>query len=239
MTGKLAGKIALITGASRGIGKGIAEAFAAEGASLVLLARSLDELKANAAELEKQGVTAVPVQADVTDERQVVEAFDVIRDRFKRLDLLVNNAGRGEHAPIDALPVEVWDRVIALNLRGPFLCTREAFRIMKAAGGGRIINISSIAGKRARPFTAPYAASKAALWSLTQVTALEGREFGITCGCVFPGNVLVERLRDRREPMMKIEHLAPAVVAMAALPPEVTMLETVVLPTAQPYIGRG
>ena len=236
---KLEGKVALITGASRGIGKGIAEAFAEEGADLVLVARNLAELTHNAAQLAHKGVTAIPVQADVTDEKQVHDAFEFVQARFGRLDLLVNNAGKGDHAPLDEMTVETWDRSIALNLRGPFLCTRQAFRMMKNTRSGRIINIGSIAGRRARIHTAPYAASKAGVWALTEVTALEGREFGITCGCVFPGNVLVERLRDRKEPMMPISSVAQTVLLMASLPPDVSLLEAVVLPRDQPYVGRG
>ena len=104
---------------------------------------------------------------------------------------------------------------MAANLRGPFLCTREAFRIMKPAGGGRIINIASIAARRVRPHTAPCSTSKHGLWGLTQVTALEGRPFGISCGCLYPGNTLVEKLRNRKEPMMTVQDLVQAVVAMA------------------------
>jgi NAD(P)-dependent dehydrogenase (short-subunit alcohol dehydrogenase family) len=134
--------------------------------------------------------------------------------------------------------------VMAVNLRGPFLCTREAFRIMKKQGGGRIINLGSISAQRVRPGSAPYSASKHGIWGLTQVTALEGREFGIACGCLHPGNVLVERRKDSGkseddEPMISIEELAQTAVHMATLPPHVNMLEAIVLPVGQRYVGRG
>ena len=227
----LEGKVALVTGASRGIGEGIARALAGEGAQVILVARDKEALAAIATGLPNSKA----IQADITDERQVQKAFA----QCDRLDLLVNNAGISEGAPIDELTLETWERIIAANLRGPFLCTREAFRIMKRQGGGRIINVSSIAAKRVRPKTAPYAASKHGLWGLTQVTALEGREFGIACGCLFPGNTLVERLPHKHEPNMKVEELARTVVAMAALPPHVNMLEAVVIPVKQLYLGRG
>jgi NAD(P)-dependent dehydrogenase (short-subunit alcohol dehydrogenase family) len=237
--GKLDGKVALITGASRGIGQGIAEALGAEGSDLVLLARDAAALERNAGELSRNGTRALPVTTDVTDERQVQQAFALAMERFGRLDLLINNAGISEGGALDELTLEAWDRVMAANLRGPFLCTREAFRIMKPAGGGRIINIASIAARRVRPHTAPYSTSKHGLWGLTQVTALEGRPFGISCGCLYPGNTLVEKLRNRKEPMMTVQDLVQAVVAMATLPPHVNMLEAVVLPVGQMYLGRG
>jgi NAD(P)-dependent dehydrogenase (short-subunit alcohol dehydrogenase family) len=133
--------------------------------------------------------------------------------------------------------------VIAVNLRAPFLCTRAAMRAMKAQGGGRIINIGSISAQRVRHGSAPYSASKHGLWGLTQVTALEGRDHGITCGCLHPGNIQVERrLTDREEdaePMMTVDEIAEVAVLMAVLPPHVEMLEAIVLPSQQLYVGRG
>jgi len=240
---KLEGKIALVTGASRGIGLGIAEALAAEGASLVLTARNAERLNQDAESLARAGTTVIAVPADVTDEAQVGEVFRHTREQFGRLDLLVNNAGIFDGGPLDELSVETWDRVMATNLRGPFLCTREAMRMMKAQRGGRIINIGSISAQRVRPHSAAYSTSKHGLWGLTQVTALEGREYGITCGCLHPGNVAVETLAEARrlnqEPTMTADEIAQAAVAMATLPPHVNMLEAIVLPIGQPYLGRG
>lgn len=240
---RIKGKVALVTGASKGIGWGIALGLAAEGASLVLVARNAELLRRNTEELQKNGTAVLAIPADVTDETQVQELFRQTMERFGRLDILVNNAGIFDGGALDELSVEVWDRVMATNLRGPFLCTREALRIMKVQGSGRIINIGSISAQRVRPNSAAYSTSKHGIWGLTQVTALEGREFGITCGCLHPGNVEVETLAEARringEPVMNTEDIAHAAVAMAALPPDVNMLEAIVLPIGQPYIGRG
>ncbi|HQR31892.1 MAG TPA: SDR family oxidoreductase [Blastocatellia bacterium] len=240
---KLNGKVALITGASQGIGQGIADAFAAEGASLILSSRNAELLDQNAETLSEAGANVLVVPADVTDEAQVRELFRRTMERFERLDILVNNAGIFDGGPLDELSVETWDRVMATNLRGPFLCTREAMRIMKEQRGGRIINVGSISAQRVRPNSAAYSTSKHGIWGLTQVTALEGRDFGITCGCLHPGNVDVETLAESRrqngEPVMAADDIAQAAVAMAALPPHVNMLEAIVLPIGQPYLGRG
>src|SRR5262245_47731302 len=143
---RLESKIALITGANRGIGRGIAEAFAAGGAALILTARDGVLLNETAEALRRSGAEVMAVPADVTIEKQVQEVFRQAMDRFGRLDVLVNNAGTfSGYAPIDEMTVESWDWIMAVNLRGPFLCTREAFRIMKRQRSGRIINIGSIA----------------------------------------------------------------------------------------------
>jgi NAD(P)-dependent dehydrogenase (short-subunit alcohol dehydrogenase family) len=237
---RLEGKIALITGANRGIGRGIAEAFAVEGAKLILMARDAALLTETAAALQRSGADVLALPADVTDEAQVQEVFHRAMDRFGRLDILVNNAGTFEgYGPIDEIPVEAWDKILAVNLRGPFLCTREAFRVMKAQRGGRIINIGSIASQRVRPHSAAYSTTKHGLWGLTQVTALEGRDHGISCGVLNPGNVRVEKRAGDPEPMMDVEDIAQATVAMAALPPHVNMLESTVLVLDQPFLGRG
>jgi NAD(P)-dependent dehydrogenase (short-subunit alcohol dehydrogenase family) len=241
--GKLAGKVALVTGAGRGIGRGIARGLAREGASLVLAARNESELAAAAEEVEAIGVEVLAAPTDVTSEEQVDALFAKLRERFGHLDLLVNNAGAFDGGPLDELSVEDWDKVIAVNLRAPFLCTRAAMRIMKPQGGGRIINIGSISAQRVRYHSAPYSASKHGLWGLTQVTALEGRDHGITCGCLHPGNIQVERrLTDRvedAEPMMTVDEIAEVAVLMASLPPHVELLEAIVLPSKQLYVGRG
>ena len=241
---KLTGKIALVTGANRGIGKAIALGLAAEGACVAITARGKEDLERTADEINKLKSVVLALPADVTDERQVEQLFTQILARFGRLDILVNNAGAFDGGPLDELSVEAWDKVIAVNLRAPFLCTRQAFRIMKNQKGGRIINIGSIAASRVRPNSAPYSASKHGLWGLTQVTALEGREFGISCCALHPGNVMVERRqgsgkKEDDEPMMSAAELAETAVLMATLPPHVNMLEAIVLPIGQMYVGRG
>jgi NAD(P)-dependent dehydrogenase (short-subunit alcohol dehydrogenase family) len=242
---QLSGKVALVTGASRGIGRAIALAFAREGASLALAARSPDRLAAvaeEAAEISEAKVIAHP--ADVADEGQVEGLFARMKEEFGRLDLLVNNAGAFDGGPLEELSADAWDRVLNTNLRGPFLCTRAALRLMKPARSGRIINIGSIAGQRTRVNAAAYTASKHGLWGLTQATALEGRDYGVTCGALHPGNVAVERRQssgktEDDEPMMSPEDVARVAVLMATLPPDVEMLEAIVLPHRQLYVGRG
>ena len=241
--GKLTGRVAMITGGNKGIGKAIARGLAQQGSDLVLVARGEAELRAAADEIAAHGTQVLVVPADVADESQVKSLFDRTRERFGRLDTLVNNAGAFDGGPLDELSTEVWDKVIAVNLRGPFLCTRAAMRLMKPRGIGRIINIGSISAQRVRPHSGPYTASKHGLWGLTQVTALEGREHGITCCCLHPGNVRVERRHtddeSDAEPMMSMDEITEVAVLMATLPPHVTMLETIVLPRDQLYVGRG
>jgi NAD(P)-dependent dehydrogenase (short-subunit alcohol dehydrogenase family) len=242
--GKLTGKVALVTGGNKGIGKGIALGLVREGARVTITARGSEALQRTADELSAQGAEVLALPADVTDEQQVQDVFTKAMERFGRLDVLVNNAGAFEGGPLDQLTAATWDHVLAVNLRGPFLCTREAMRIMKRQGGGRIINIGSISAQRVRPHSAPYSASKHGLWGLTQVTALEGREFGISCSCLHPGNTQVERRlgsekKEDEEPMMTVAELVETAVLMATLPGHVNMLEAIVLPVGQQYIGRG
>ena len=241
--GKLEEKVAIVTGGSRGIGKAIARGLAGEGAKVVIAARGVEKLNETALELAAVSATVVPIPADITEEVQVNALFQRTLELFHRLDILVNNAGAFDGGPLDELSVETWDKVMAANLRGPFLCTRAAMRIMKPQAGGRIINIGSISAQRPRMNTAPYATSKFGLWGLTNATALEGRRFGITACCLHPGNVprVDASSQERRggEPMMAAEELAEVAVLMASLPPHVNMLEAIVLPLGQPYLGRG
>ena len=242
--GQLDGKVAIVTGGNRGIGKGIAKGLAAEGASLTIAARDGDLLAQTAAEIRANGAQVLAVSTDVTDEAQILALFEKAMAEYGRLDIMVNNAGAFDGGALDELSTEAWDWVIGVNLRAPFLCTREAMRIMKEQGqGGRIINVGSISAHRVRPRTAPYSASKFGIWGLTQVTALEGRPHGITASCLQPGNTYVERVQNRpqppTEPMMDVDDLAQAAVLMATLPPNINMLEATVLPIGQLYVGRG
>jgi len=242
--GKLESKVAIITGGGSGIGKGIAQAFAGEGCNVVLAGRTVPRLEAAAAEIRATGVDALAIPADVTDEAQVVALFKATMDRFGRLDLLVNSAGAFDGGPIEDLTLEAWNNVIGACLTGPFLCIREAFKIMKPAGGGRIINIGSISAQRSRMNSAPYTSGKFGVWGLTQAAALEGRAYGISVGALHPGNTLVERRMasgkvSDDEPMIATEEMARVALLMATLPPEANMLEAIVLPVEQLYIGRG
>ena len=152
--GGLDGKIALIPGSSRGIGKGIARGMAREGASVVITSRNAESVHATAKELEASGATVLAFPADVTDEAQVEQLFAATMERFGRLDILFNNAGAFDGGPLDELSTEAWNKVIATNLTAPFLCTRAAMRIMKRQGGGRIIKVASISAQRVRPRSA-------------------------------------------------------------------------------------
>ena len=242
--GQLDGKIALVTGSSRGIGKAIAIAFAKEGASLVLAARTVAGLNATAKAIKALGRDVEVVPTDVKIEPQIDNLFKKTLERFGRLDILVNNAGIFTGGPIDKISTEDWDNVIATNLRAPFLCTRAAFGIMKAQGGGRIINIGSISAQRVRSNNAPYSCAKFALVGLTHTIALEGREYNINCGILHPGLALPEEIRNRGggppgEASMTLEEIAAAAVYMACQPPHVNVLELIQLPRDQLYLGRG
>lgn len=248
--GKLESRVAIVTGGGSGIGKAISRDFAKEGASVILAARNSTKLAKAAEELEAPGSTVVPIPTDVTDELQVNSLFERVIARFGRLDILVNNAGVTDGGPLTDLAVETWDKVMATNLRGPFLCTRSAMRIMKKQGTGRILNIGSISAQRPRFNSAPYATSKFGIWGLTIVTALEGREYGVSACCLHPGNVRVEGSTEEAgvvsgipgyssEPLMKPDEIAAVATLMASLPPHMNMLEAIVLPVKQAYLGRG
>jgi NAD(P)-dependent dehydrogenase (short-subunit alcohol dehydrogenase family) len=242
--GQLEGKIAIITGAGTGIGGGIARAFAAEGATLVLASRNPQHLDAMATLLREAGAAVLTIPTDVTDELEVIALFAQTVERFGRLDILVNNAGVSGGGPLEELSLDTWQHVLAVNLTGPFLCSREAMKLMKRQNGGRIINIGSISAQVPRLHSVPYTTSKHGLVGLTKATALEGRDYGVTASCLHPGNVATELRKasedpNNQEPEMTPDELATAVVTMAALPAHVNMLEAVVLPVTQPYLGRG
>jgi len=242
--GKLDGKVALVTGANRGIGRSIARGFAREGARLTTAARDAALLEEAAAELREMGAEVLAIPTDVTDEAQMESLFSQHMERYGRLDVLVNNAGAFDGGALDELTLAAWDKVMAVNLRGPFLGTRAAMRIMKPQGGGRIINVGSISAQRVRMNSAPYSTSKHGIWGLTQCTALEGRPYGISACALHPGNALTERRAEStqpqdREPMMTTDELAETAVFMACQPPHVCVLEAIVLPVEQLYVGRG
>lgn len=239
--GRLDDKVAVVTGGGTGIGKGIARAFASEGADLVIASRNRARLEETAGELRALGAEVLVVTADVADEDQVGDLFEQVFVHFGKLDVLVNNSGIFERAAIDEMTYEAWRKVVDVNLSGAFLCTREAMRIMKPRGRGRIINIGSISAQVPRFDSAPYTATKHGLVGLTKSTALEGREFGISACCLHPGNVESDMTTvvQGKEPMMTQEDIAAVALTMAALPPHVNMLEAIVLPVDQEYLGRG
>jgi NAD(P)-dependent dehydrogenase (short-subunit alcohol dehydrogenase family) len=247
--GRLDGKVSLVTGSSSGIGRAIARGLAAEGSAVVLAARRAERLKELAEEIAAGGGTALPVPTDVSSELEVERLFQATRERFGRLDVLVNNAGTIARGAVDELPVAAWDEVMAVNLRGPFLCSQQAMRIMKEQRSGRIINIGSLSAQRVRPNNVAYNMSKFGLDGLTHSVALEGRPFGITCGSLHPGNTKSEFGGQTQgpppppgttsEPRVETEEMIQAAIFMATAPPHLNVFQMIVLPIDQPYIGRG
>jgi NAD(P)-dependent dehydrogenase (short-subunit alcohol dehydrogenase family) len=236
-------KVALITGAGSGIGKATALAFLRDGFRVVLAGRHAEKLSAVAAEAGGSA-QALVCEADVIRPDAVRALFDSAQAKFGRLDVLFNNAGlNAPFLPLEDLPYEKWREVIDTNLTGAFLCTQQAFRLMKdqTPRGGRIINNGSISAHTPRANSAPYTASKHAITGLTKSTSLDGRKYDIACGQIDIGNALTElgsRL-PQAEPMMDVNHVANAVLQMAKLPLEANVQFMTILATKMPYIGRG
>ncbi len=249
-----ANRVALVTGAGTGVGRAASLALLREGYDVVLSGRRREPLEAAAAEGEGAGARALVVPADVADPASVEALFARAREAFGRLDLLFNNAGVGAPAiPLEDLTFEQWKAVIDTIVTGTFLCTQEAFRIMKAQEprGGRIINNGSISAQVPRPHSAPYTAAKHAITGLTRSTSLDGRRYDIACGQIDIGNAatpMTERMKRgvpqadgsvAVEPTMDVRHVASAVVYMASLPPEANVQFMTVMATKMPFIGRG
>jgi NAD(P)-dependent dehydrogenase (short-subunit alcohol dehydrogenase family) len=235
-------KVALITGAGSGIGKATALAFLADGFRVVLSGRKRAALEAVAA--SAAGGQTLVFEADVTDPEAVRALFAATHEKFGRLDVLFNNAGVGTpFIPLEDLGYEQWRKVIDTNLTGAFLCTQQAFRLMKDQDprGGRIINNGSISAHTPRANSAPYTASKHAITGLTKSTSLDGRKYDIACGQIDIGNALTELAAKlpQAEPMMDVEHVANAVLHMAKLPLDANVQFMTILATKMPYIGRG
>lgn len=236
-------RVALITGAGSGIGKATALAFLRDGFRVVLSGRHTDPLE----EVARQSGAperAIAVAADVTQPEEVRALFEATRTKFGRLDVLFNNAGVGTpFIPLEDLTFEQWRAVIDTNLTGAFLCTQQAFHLMKSQDprGGRIINNGSISAHTPRANSAPYTASKHAITGLTKSTSLDGRKHDIACGQIDIGNALTELASKlpQKEPMMDVSHVADAVLMMAKLPLEANVQFMTILPPKMPYIGRG
>ena len=248
------GKVAIVTGAGTGIGKQAALALLHEGYSVVLAGRRRELLDATVRESKSPGSRALVVSADVGDPASVKTLFAKTRETFGRLDLLFNNAGVGAPGiPLEDLTYEQWKSVVDINLTGAFLCTQEAFRIMKTQDprGGRIINNGSISAHAPRPNSAPYTATKHGMTGLTKATSLDGRKYDIACGQINIGNAATEMTaRMKRgvpqangalevEPTFDAEQVARAVVYMASLPLEANVLFITVMATKMPFVGRG
>jgi NAD(P)-dependent dehydrogenase (short-subunit alcohol dehydrogenase family) len=240
----LKNQVAVVTGASSGIGAAIARLFAQNGAEVVLAARSLDKIEQLAEEIIELGGSAWAFQTDVTDESSVMELFKAVDGRSASLDILVNNAGIGKGGPTAELTFETWRKVMSVNLDGAFLCSREAFKRMQSQRRGRIINIGSVSAKMPRVDSAPYTTSKFALEGLTRSLALDGRPYGISVGVLQPGNTMTAIWEGREEKAnaegtMTAEDLAKVALSMAALPDGVSILDCTVLPISMPFLGRG
>jgi NAD(P)-dependent dehydrogenase (short-subunit alcohol dehydrogenase family) len=248
------GKIAIVTGAGTGIGKHTALALLQEGYSVVLAGRRAEPLQATVAEAGPASARALAVPTDVGDPAAVRALFAKTLETFGRLDLLFNNAGTG--APpvlLEDLTYEQWKAVVDVNLTGAFLCTQEAFKIMKSQDprGGRIINNGSISAHAPRPNSAPYTATKHAITGLTKATALDGRKYDIACGQIDIGNAATDMTARMKkgvpqangsievEPTMDVNDVARAVVYMASLSLEANVQFITVMATKMPYVGRG
>jgi NAD(P)-dependent dehydrogenase (short-subunit alcohol dehydrogenase family) len=243
---ELENRIAIVTGASKGIGEAIAQAFAAAGAKVVLAARNRADIDAVASEIADEGGTAFPVATDITREADIVNLFKTVVEQHGRLDILVNNAGITLGQPTDQIELRDWQRVIDTNLTGAFLCSREALKIMKPQKSGRIINIGSISSITPRANGAPYAATKLALEGLTRSIALDYREFNIGASIIHLGATASSWMKVRPEEAvgpdyhLPLEDVGRLAVFMASLPTEANMFETTILPIQQrSFIGRG
>ena len=249
-----AGKVALVTGAGSGIGRAVAAALLQEGYKTVLTGRRADALDESLALAKAPKDAALAVPADVTDPKSVAALFQAVKAKFGRLDVLFNNAGVGAPAiPLEDLTFEQWKAVVDTNLTGSFLCTQEAFRIMKdqKPRGGRIINNGSISAHVPRPHSAPYTSTKHAITGLTRSCSLDGRAYDIACGQIDIGNALTElaaRMAQgvpqadgsvKPEPLMDVEHVGSSVAYMASLPLDANVLFMTVMATKMPFVGRG
>ena len=236
--------MAIVTGASSGIGAAVARAFAAGGARLMLAARRADRLEALARELDPSGGRVRWQVTDVTSEEEVVALF-AAAEAFSPVTLVVSNAGVATHCPTIDMTVERWRADIDVNLTGAFLCGREALRVMRPRGRGRIINMGSLSAQIPRPDTIAYVASKFGLEGLTRSLALDGRPYGITASIIHPGQTMSELLGDRpdlaapSDRLMEARHVAELIAMMAAVPDTINLLSATMLPIAQPYVGRG
>ena len=247
-------KISIVTGAGTGVGKSASLALADEGWTIVLAGRRKDPIEAVANEIKSRGGNASAIVTDTSDTKSVKGLFEETKRAFGRLDLLFNNAGT--NAPgvsLEELNFEQWTNVVNVNLTGVFLCTQEAFRLMKAQTpmGGRIINNGSISAHVPRPGSAPYTATKHAVTGLTRSTSLDGRKYNIACGQIDIGNALTEMAARMTkgvpqadgsiqvEPVMDVANVGKTVAHMASLPMEANVQFVTVMATNMPFIGRG
>ncbi|MEW9584799.1 SDR family oxidoreductase [Paraburkholderia sp. DGU8] len=254
MTGTKTGKVALVTGAGSGIGRACALTLLKHGYDVVLAGRRQAALDAVVQQAQGLAGAALAVACDVTDAASVAALFDRVRERFGRLDVLFNNAGRGgSPVDIDQLDIDEWRAVVDTNLTGVFLCTRAAFGMMKTQSprGGRVINNGSISAHAPRPNSIAYTATKHAITGLTKAVSLDGRKYDIVCGQIDIGNAETEMAaRMARgvpqangeiaaEPLMDVQHVADAVLYMAGLPLSANVQFMTIMASKMPFVGRG
>jgi len=247
-------KSALVTGAGSGIGRAVTLALLREGYSVALAGRRQESLAEVAREAGELGPRTLAVPTDVRDAESVRQLFGQIKEKFGRLDLLFNNAGIGAPSkPLEELTFEEWQAVVDTNLTGSFLCTQEAFKIMKdqSPQGGRVINNGSLSAHLPRPNSAPYTATKHAITGLTKSVSLDGRKYNIACGQIDIGNAATSMAAGMKhgvpqangqievEPTMDPVEAARAVVYMASLPLDANVLFLTVMATKMPFVGRG
>ena len=247
-------KIAIVTGAGTGVGRSATLALLDMGYAVALAGRRREPLEETASMAAGRAAHTLVVPTDVAQPRSVRNLFDQVRQTYGRLDLLFNNAGiAAPGVPLEELRLEDWQAVVDVNLTGPFLCTQEAFRIMKNQHprGGRIINNGSISAHVPRPDSAPYTATKHAMTGLTRSTALDGRRYDIACGQIDIGNAATEMTesmgqgvlqangRMEPEPTMSVEEVGRAIRYMAGLPRNTNVLFMTILANRMPYVGRG
>ena len=247
-------KVAIVTGAGTGVGQCTAISLLREGYSVALAGRRKNLLEVTVKEAGDTGSPTLVIPTDVSDPDSVRELFKQTKKTFGRLDLLFNNAGIGAPpVPLEDLTYEQWKAVLDVNLTGSFLCTQEAFKIMKSQNprGGRIINNGSISAHVPRPFSSPYTATKHAITGLTRSTSLDGRAYDIACGQIDIGNAATEMTAPMEEgiiqangkilvePRMDASNVANAVVHMASLPLNANVMFMTVLATKMPFVGRG
>jgi NAD(P)-dependent dehydrogenase (short-subunit alcohol dehydrogenase family) len=247
-------KVAIVTGAGSGIGRAAAVGFLREGYDVVLAGRRRDALEGTVAEAGETAGHALIVPTDVTRADSVRALFDETHRVFKRVDVLFNNAGMS--APgglLEDLTADQWQAVVDVNLTGAFLCTQQAFRLMKAQDprGGRIINNGSISAYAPRPNSAPYTATKHAITGLTKSTSLDGRKYDIACGQIDIGNAVTPMTARFAtgtlqangemaiEPRLDVDHVVKALLYMAGLPLDANVQFMTVMATKMPLIGRG
>jgi NAD(P)-dependent dehydrogenase (short-subunit alcohol dehydrogenase family) len=239
----LQGRVAVVTGASSGIGEACAIAFVEKGARVVLAARRAERLSALVERLEGMGGQALAVTTDVTSEADVDNLFARAVERFGTVDVVINNAGVADSTPVDEMPLELWHKVIETNLTSAFLCSRAAFRVMKDKGRGRIVNIGSISARVPRQNSPAYSASKWGLDGLTRSLAIDGREFNIAASIFHPGIVATEiapgAVKLPEDLTADPKDIAEVIVHMCDLPDHLNFYEGMVVQNKIPFLGRG